>query len=122
MKDEWCYGVQKAETFDDMLQLADIAGPGILLHQRQNFLIDPLGVTAVFTVKFLDKEIAEFRNIIQTIPERRYGKFDGINTVVKVGTETASWINWVRFWFVLQIRRTSTLIGVIPPTRSISFS
>ena len=34
----------------------------------QNFLIDPLGVTAVFTVKFLDKEIAEFRNIIQTIP------------------------------------------------------
>ena len=46
--------VQKAETFDDMLQLADIAGPGILLHQRQNFLIDPLGVTAVFTVKFLD--------------------------------------------------------------------
>ena len=81
--------VQKAETFYDMLQLADIAGPGILLHQRQNFLIDPLGVTAVFTVKFLDEEIAEFRNIIQTIPERRYGKFDGINTVVKVGTETA---------------------------------
>ena len=72
-----------------MFQFTDIARPGVLLHQSQHFLFDALCIAAVFTIELLNKKITEVGNVIETVTEGRDSQFNGINTIIKIGTETS---------------------------------
>ena len=72
-----------------MFQFTDIARPGVLLHQSQHFMFDALCIAAVFTIELLNKKITEVGNVIETVTEGRDSQFNGINTIIKIGTETS---------------------------------
>lgn len=72
-----------------MFQFTDIAWPGVLLHQSQYFLFSALGIAAVFTIELLNKKITEIRNVIETVTEGWDSQFNGINTIIKIGSETS---------------------------------
>ena len=106
-------------ALDDVLQLADVARPAILLHQVQGLGREAANLAARFGVVLVEEVIGQLDDVLGPLAERRdedLRRRAGGNR--GRGGTTPSATAFSRSRLVAAITRTSTLIGWLPPTRS----
>jgi hypothetical protein len=70
--------------FNDVLELTDISGPGVLLEGFHYGGRNRLDGTPHFSVEFVDKSPDQQRNILQSVAERRDVDGDNVEPVVEI--------------------------------------
>ena len=74
---------------DDVLEFANISGPGVLQKNRLRAASQAGNILSIRIVIFLQEELDEEGNVFQALGERRNADLNGAETVEKIFAETA---------------------------------
>ena len=75
------------QALNEVLQLANIAGPAVLFKSREGRIVDVLGGNAVGDAVGLEKMFAKQGDIAETFAQRGELYRDDVNAVVKIFAE-----------------------------------
>ena len=110
-------------AFQDVLQLADVAGPSISDQASHGLRADAFDAPAGAAGELVDQEPDEERDVLGAVAERGERDGEDAEAIVEVFAEASSRATALsRSRLVAAMIRTSTWIGALPPTRSNSRS
>src|SRR5712671_2371263 len=72
---------------DDVLQLADITGPGIRYQKVQSLLVNPADALACFSRKTVDEVLDQQENVFFSFPQRRNLNRKNVETVKQIAAK-----------------------------------
>ena len=104
--------------FDNIAQLADVAGPGVMYQCFHHFRWDGVDVLAHPGGKFLDEIADQGGNVLPAFAEGGEGDGEDVDAIEEVGSEMFSATMVRRSRLVAATRRKSDWMVCVPPRRS----